>query len=531
MQNKPTAKQTMTDPYRPGSPTRNTLLITIVILLLLPLAVDPTNAQSVQNWSSPFNISQSDTASLFPDIAVDRSGQVYVVWGEHSSDDVLRSDMLMFRTGKDQNWSQANDIATGGHLPQIAVDSQGRLHVVHIGRGLQYLQAWAQEDPANARSWTEGQNLGLFEPYWPDLLVDDQDTVHVVFRDSLEYETARTYDRERRCVSGCRAIFYIQSTDGGKNWTLPIQLDTPLYDAETPHLAVDRQGNLYVAWTDVDANENSLGLSLSYSSDGGETWSYPRPVVTGNEGYQWPQMAVDSGGRVHLAWRYGDLAIGTIGYLTTTDVSRAWSEVQILELGSGGAYSFGLTVDSANNLHLVLPLLWGNQPMGVSHLVRSGQSGEWSEQTRISQDACSTASADAELIVSQGNLLHVVWYDRPECELGFAMPTGRGEIYYSRLVSSAPPATAGLPRLRTTTPVQPTEIAHKASPSTPTPTRGTDDRGREESTATPLPPANAEEPTGNLWAPSPLLVGGFSSGALVLLVVVILRLLGRSRKR
>jgi len=488
-------------------------LLAAVIGLLAPIGIgQQAGAQTAGVWGPPVNLSMSDTASLFPDIAVDSAGHIYVVWGEHSSDDVLRSDMLLFRMWDGQTWSPPNDIAVGGHLPQIAVDSQGRLHVIRIANGLEYKRAWAQGDPSNAQAWTPGQDLRISNPYWPDLVIDSQDRIHVVFTDE-------------------GGIHYRRSIDGGDSWSDPIRLDIPrIGGAETPRLAVDRLDNVYAVWPDLEVSVGGkdpmgIGVSFSYSTDGGETWSLSKQVVTGDEGYEWPQVAVDSAGTIHIVWRYRDLNIGTIGYVRSSDRGESWSKVENLRLGSTGAYAHGLAVDSADNLHLVIPLLQGDlPPMGVSYLVRPS-GGQWSPPTRVSQNPCNAGSADAELVISQGNHLHVVWYDRLECELGFAQPSGRGEVFYSTLTVDAPAkAPEPLPPMPTPTAIVP--IAQ----SIPTPAPASVETSftpKPTTTNTPTAtrwssgPASAEDARTGRWVPNPLLVGPALAGALVGVVVIL----------
>jgi len=486
------------------------LLGVVIGLLALAGTGQRAGAQTPGVWGPPVNLSMSDTASLFPDLAADTAGHVYVVWGEHSSDDIFRSDMLLFRMWDGQTWSPPNDIAVGGHLPQIAVDSQGRLHVVRIARGLEYKRAWAQGDPSNAQAWTPGQDLSLRNPYWPDMVIDSQDRIHVVF-------TAE------------EGINYTRSIDGGDSWSDPIRLDIPrVGGAETPRLAVDRLNSVYVVWSDLEVSVGGkdpmgIGVSFSYSTDGGETWSTPRRIVTGDEGYEWPQVAVDSIGTIHVVWRYRDQTVGTVGYVVSSDRGESWSQVENLRLGSIGAYSHGLAVDSADGLHLVIPG-GGDLPMGVSHLVRP-PGGRWSSPTRISQNPCNAGSADAELVISGGNHLHVVWYDRLECELGFAPPSGRGEIFYSALAVDAPAkAPEPLPPMPTPTATVPTA----QSISMPAPTLAEID-STQEPTATSTPAATRwspgassteDAPTGR-WVPDPLLVGPALAGALIGVVVIL----------
>jgi len=98
--------------------------------------------------------------------------------------------------------------------------------------------------------------------------------------------------------------------------------------------------------------------------------------------------------------------------------------------------------------------------MGIYHLQRP-VNGTWSAPTPVSQNPCNAGSADVELVVSQGNHLHAVWYDRQECELGFVGPSGRGEVFYSDFFSDAPHiAPHPLPPAPTTTPIpEPTGIS------------------------------------------------------------------------
>jgi hypothetical protein len=467
-------------------------------------------AQAVGAWSTPANLSESTTASYYPDIAVDSAGHAYVVWGEYTSDHDGQPDLLMFRMWDGQSWSLPNDLAVGGHLPQIAVDSQGRLHVIRIANGLEYKRAWAQGDPSNAGSWIPGRDLSFRNPYWPDMVIDSQDRIHVVFRDTMQFDEERTIDRERLCATGCQGIFYTRSIDGGDSWSDPIQLDTPMVDATTPRLAVDRLGNVYAFWADATADESPIAISFSYSTDGGETWSPSREVVKGEEGYEYPQAAVDSLGIIHVVWYYS--RVGHVGCVRSLDGGESWSQEERLRLPLGSVYSIGLAIDSGDNLHLVVPSMIDGLP-GVSHLVRS-PGGEWLSPTSISRNPCSAASADVELVISEGNHLHAVWYDRLECESGWIGPSGRGEVFYSDFVSDAPHiAPRPLPPMPTPTATMPTAQLI----STPEPTMtGTP-------TATPWSPAasSAENAQTGRWVPNPLLVGPVLAGALVGVVVIL----------
>jgi hypothetical protein len=469
-------------------------------------------AQEPSGWSPPVNLSESHTASYYPDIAVDSAGHVYVVWGEYSSDHEGAADMLMFQMWDGQTWSPPNDLAVGGHLPQITVDSQGRLHLIRVYHGLSYTRAWAQGDPSNAQAWTPDRDIGIGSPYWPDMVVDSQDRIHVVFTD------------EGGINEG--GINYTRSTDGGDSWSDPVQLD-PHVSAETPRLAVDRFDNVYVTWqylAESVAGEDPLAIAVGFSvsTDGGETWSQPREIATGEIGYEYPQAAVDSTGTIHVVWYYRYSRVGNVGCVRSLDGGESWSQVEKLRLPLGGVYSIGLAIDSADNLHLVVPSRIDGLP-GVSHLVHP-PGGEWLSPTSVSRNPCSAASADVELVISEGNHLHAVWYDRLECELGWIGPSGRGEVFYSDFVSDAPHiAPRPLPPLPTPTAIVPTA----QSISTPAP--ASESGFTPEPTTTRSPTAtrwapgasSAEDAQTGRWVPNPLLVGPALAGALIGVVVIL----------
>ena len=486
---------------------RGWIFLALVMLVALLTAMAPGRlwAQEPSGWSAPVNLSESDTASYYPDVAVDSAGHVYVVWGEFSSDNTgSRPDMLMLRIWDGQAWSAANDIAVDGHLPQIGVDSRGRLHVLRVGP---YTRAWAQGDPLSAQSWTAGRNWSFRSPYWPDMVVDAQDRIHVVFRDTMEYDEDRTTS-DRVCVTGCRGIYYVRSVDGGDTWSSPVQLDAPAGDAEEPRIAVDAQGGVYVVWTDTDASEGAIAIGFSRSADGGETWSVPQQILARSlEVYSDPQIAVDSAGVIHVVWGYRNR--NALGYMMSSDGGESWSEVETIPMRLTGPYSFGLAVDSADNLHLVGQLAGESIAAGVYHLVRP-RGGSWSPPALVARIPCSEGAADVELLVSHGNRLHAVWYERLECELGFVGPSGRGEVFYSTMTTDAPalpPAT--LPPMPTPTPAPtPTPVPPTASPTSfPT-------------VPTWQPAVGAEREAAAPALPPPALGIGLSAGVVVVVAVV-----------
>jgi hypothetical protein len=127
------------------------------------------------------------------------------------------------------------------------------------------------------------------------------------------------------------ALYVARSEDGGRSffperkvadlrmYTLAFQIIPSIINREglsrlypCPQLRVDRgdgpySGRLYLAWTDRETGLTSYGLDvfLSFSHDGGNTWSTPRTVHqdnTPNRHQFYPAVAVNSSGALLINW-------------------------------------------------------------------------------------------------------------------------------------------------------------------------------------------------------------------------------------
>lgn len=123
-------------------------------------------------------------------------------------------------------------------------------------------------------------------------------------------------------LNAVRPIIYRQSTDRGKTWSDPVQVDPGNQRSGSPRppvLAVDpRTGTLYTAWySNTEPNnlapgfEGDLEIFFRRSTDGGKTWS--ERVVLNDDGAVkanqfLPGIAIAPNGRVDVAWYDGRLS-------------------------------------------------------------------------------------------------------------------------------------------------------------------------------------------------------------------------------
>jgi hypothetical protein len=462
------------------------------ISLLVAIA-GSTQAQG-QGWSEPISLSDNFAQSYLPDIATDIAGNLYVVW------DVVfekRSsgwgDGVAFSMWDGKTWSTAVDIfgQEMSHLPTIAVDSKGRVHVIAVGyyadghSELGYSRAWAQERPMDAHSWAEPVDLsgGYPRVYWHDIIVDSHDWIHVVFSDQFP-----TQDREivgGQCVGeDCSWVFYTRSTDGGDSWSTPVKISPAMATGARAVITSDNKDRLYVAWCSEAWIHRAAGnvpsaMGFTYSLDGGSTWSRPETQLldtgtcVGDEpcfDYR-PSIAVDSQGTILVVTMVqGE----NRPYLYRRGLNYPWVEGVLPRIRApdfGPGYGFhALAVDSSDNFHFLYPVyaLEGSpEAPGLLHAMWNRDQG-WSNWTRAVSSPLGSGCGLGDLVISRGNQLNVVWFDTlGSSGVIFAEPRGTFNVHYASLqTGSRPIPVVPLPQIPTPTAATPTPRS-TPTPSTP----------------------------------------------------------------
>ena len=116
-------------------------------------------------------------------------------------------------------------------------------------------------------------------------------------------------------------VYINRSTDGGTTWTLHKAYDGPAGTTNTqvfPTMAVDRGGNVHVAFSSCGAGHSNCQIYLTSSIDQGDNWTEAVRVSNGSDTATAvePTIAAGSSGVVDVAW------LGSAA--ATPDVASNW---------------------------------------------------------------------------------------------------------------------------------------------------------------------------------------------------------------
>jgi BNR repeat-like domain len=435
------------------------LLAVAALLLGAPAGAGQAAGERLA-WSQPAVIS-SGPDGWFPDVAADDRGRVHVVWqgslpevasenspaagsagGELSIKDV---SALYYARWDGKSWSRPRDIALiapQGHAlrSSLAVDLADRLHLIYKGLGRLTPESLGQEDLWHTVvPGDRGGELSAWQPpvrlthgpqgYYSDLAVDSHGVLHVIWTESAR---------------GSWGIYYSRSTDGGATWSDRMPLEgSGFVWWYRPQLTIDRADRLHVVWELTDAKhlEDTRQTVYALSRDGGRTWTRttfdgglesPAGSTSSGGGPQQPVVGVDGAGTIVLVYR--DPNTSQVVYRRSAD-GESWSGATALpgvRLGVVRPHDVYTTAtDAAGHVHLVLVGYPPNSDvMSLMHTEWDGQS--WSAASTIV--SAPPFPEYPRLTVSEGNRLHLVWFDGDKVGID-RLPTG---IRYSTALTSAP---------------------------------------------------------------------------------------------
>jgi len=284
------------------------------------------------DWFDPVNISNTDIESTCPEITVDPSGNLHVVWGEGGfyTSETLGVYYSMKPYG--ENWTIPMEIANRGEMPDIGIDASGNVHVTWLG--------WVSYRMKSAEGiWMPKEDVFPFGINH-DHAVNNQGDVHVV----CDGPGAN---------GGGENISYTMKPFGG-SWAEPENISESLSRSWAPTIAAD-DGNVYAAWKEVRPGVDQIFFRIC-SSDGSWSEIDSLPDIVGDATGPEPAITAENG-NLHFLW--GAAIDGWDIYYKVRNRDGSWSEsFNISNTGEAGPAI--VVVDTYGNLHVA----WSDESPG-----------------------------------------------------------------------------------------------------------------------------------------------------------------------
>jgi len=265
---------------------------------------------SNEEWQPSRNISETALpdagGSAGPAIGTSPvNGNCYVVW----YDDIDEPDhwWLYFNYGKGNSWSKsrAMPLGSGTYIPEIDVDGSDTAHLIwiHRRRGSSVVYYSFNTNPPDINKWTSPMGIS------GETMLDWCEPHIAVAREGNVY-VAWMQNRD-----GNREIYVRRKIDG--KWGEPENASKTPGASELPRIAVDNNnGNVYVVWQE---KVNGKWQIYFNNSQGGQ-WSTATAITNNSADSIEPDVFVDNSGEIHIA--YSDNSSGNfeIWYVSTSEM-------------------------------------------------------------------------------------------------------------------------------------------------------------------------------------------------------------------
>jgi hypothetical protein len=296
-----------------------------------------------QTWGTDTNLRSAPNTDTFAplDVTLDASNIPHYVWAEQSGSDYT----LYYKYGSNspQTITTRTEMLTQpaievGSSDVHVVWSQGNTNIMYISKAIGS-GGWSG-------SGTNIRSAGSFALH-PDIAVDGGGTVHVV------WDEGNPGDAE---------ILYKNSN----NWSAaPIDIDDVSADGRRPAIAV-YGNNVYVVWCEYIGSDTQY-VRLRRSANRGSTWGTSErisgsalAVNTAISTYLWSAIAIDSDGKIHVAFNGISSHPGIEDIHYVSGEQGSWSSRQNITDNNNNATTPAIAT-AGNYVHLIWAEKWSGE--------------------------------------------------------------------------------------------------------------------------------------------------------------------------
>ncbi|MEW5801914.1 MAG: MopE-related protein [bacterium] len=372
------------------------LLISVLILW----NCSPADSATV-SFSAEQKMSTGPVKLVQPKIFCNRQSQIFLAWIENTG----TRDSIFIRSSNDRglNWSSPaipinsqNAAVSSSADFQVCSDDTGHVYGVWVDiRNGSGGEVYFNYSADHGQTW---QSHDIRINNGPAGVTNPQIACN------RQGEVYVIWTDSRYGAQG--EVFLNYSTDYGKTWrSEDLRLDSaPNHNANCRFLQITAAGNMvYVAW--IDQGTASPGAYYSRSTDYGQTWT-PRPLATGTSLSDLQMIRETQSDNVYIAW----IQDGKKIYFKNASDDSTGS-MQVNDINSGNCQNLRLACDSAKNVYAV----WLDKRNGTDHVYESqcniavsGQQITWRVPRRV-DGGYTNASYDPSIGCTNQGLVAVSW--------------------------------------------------------------------------------------------------------------------------
>lgn len=267
-----------------------------ILILILPVVLTAFRCTKHDEQLDVINISNTRGYSEYPAIAVDSRGYFYVVWDEQFI--TYESLFIYIAIRKPSGeWSAPEKIfeLQWATFPDIEVDQHNTIHVVWRDTDE---QGWGEVLYTKKRlgcMWTEPETISVYGiSCLPNFTVDNAGNVHLVWFELPTYYSP--------------PIFYAKR-DANGSWSVPIEVSKGnVFARYKPQVVATSGGHVHIVWEEIE-EAGKPNLIMHCISTSGNSFTTPQAIAYSDYYLDCqidPSLAIDHDGTVHIVWQQDD---------------------------------------------------------------------------------------------------------------------------------------------------------------------------------------------------------------------------------
>ena len=297
-----------------------------------------------------------------PSIAIDESGNLHVLWVDRTNINGSGTDQDIFyrcRNASTSSWNPTEVVSINctktSHFPQIAMDRMGNIHAVWVDNSE---PSWLYDDIFYAcrdnfsGTWTSYEVVsqgGSYDSTCPSLVIDASNNIHVSWE---EWTTDGGSGNDQD-------IFYRSLNVSNGNWTSIDVVSTESMDhSYYPKMGISQSGYLHFVWSDIsdyngaDSDRDIFYKKLDIAS---HTWSTTELVTSESQDLsQTGAIAVDEFENVHVVWQEYENFHDNLYYKYRNVSTNQWTDItSVAEECTGHSQYPQIKLDANNYIHLI----------------------------------------------------------------------------------------------------------------------------------------------------------------------------------